>query len=275
LAINLIFMALSALKQTAAMRTERTAARHDFPGRMRTSIVQQVHFCKSAHAALTCVKDSIHWGKTVIRSGRLLAVGDIHGCRRALRRLLKRMALTRRDRIIFLGDYIDRGPDPRGVIDDLIALHARVPRSVFLKGNHEQMLLDVLAGRNLRLYLANGGAVTLTAYLAGGRLLLPAAHRRFLAGLRLRYETPTHIFVHAGLRPGLAAAAQSEQDLLWIREAFLYGVFDWGKTVVFGHTPLRRPFFGPRRIGLDTGAVYGGTLTGCDLRTRRCWQARE
>jgi serine/threonine protein phosphatase 1 len=209
------------------------------------------------------------------RHGRLLAIGDIHGCRRALQMLLKKIAPDRRDRIVFLGDYIDRGPDPRGVIETLLALHRRVPRCIFLLGNHERMLLDVLAGRNLPLYLANGGLVTLLAYLEGGTLHLPASHRRFLAGLRPIYETGQHIFVHAGLWPGRHQSLQTEEDLLWIRDAFLTSSFDWGKTIVFGHTPLRKPCIRPRRIGLDTGAVYGGSLTGCDLTTRRILQSRE
>jgi serine/threonine protein phosphatase 1 len=209
------------------------------------------------------------------RRGRLLAVGDIHGCRYALQTLLARIVPARDDRIVFLGDYIDRGPDPRGVVETLLALRSRVPRCIFLMGNHERMLLDVLAGRNLPVYLANGGLVTLLAYLDKGHLQLPAAHRDFFNSLQLFYETGKHIFVHAGLRPGYPLRQQTENDLLWIREAFLESIADWGKTVVFGHTPMRKPYFGSRRIGLDTGAVYGGTLTACDLGTRRIWQARE
>lgn len=209
------------------------------------------------------------------RRGRLLAVGDIHGCRYALQTLMARIVPARDDRIVFLGDYIDRGPDPRGVVETLLALRSRVPRCIFLMGNHERMLLDVLAGRNLPVYLANGGLVTLLAYLDKGHLQLPAAHRDFFNSLQLFYETGKHIFVHAGLRPGYPLRLQTENDLLWIREAFLESIADWGKTVVFGHTPMRKPYFGSRRIGLDTGAVYGGTLTACDLGTRRIWQARE
>lgn len=209
------------------------------------------------------------------RRGRLLAVGDIHGCCRTLRKLLAAIRPGRSDRLVFLGDYIDRGPDPRGVVDTLLALRRRVPRCVFLMGNHERMLLDALAGRNLPLYLANGGAVTLRAYTVNGRLKMPAAHRRFFRSLRLFYETGTHIFVHAGLRPGRALGQQAEEDLLWIREAFLNAPPNGPKTVVFGHTPMRAPLFRARRIGLDTGAVRGGALTACDLHTRRTWQIRH
>lgn len=209
------------------------------------------------------------------RRGRLLAIGDIHGCRCALQKLLIRINPTRQDRIVFLGDYIDRGPDPRGVVETLLHLQRRVPRSTFLMGNHERMLLDVLDGRNLPLYLANGGLVTLLAYLDKGHLQLPAAHRHFFNSLQRFHETGKYIFVHAGLRPGYPLRQQTEEDLLWIRDTFLTSTTDWGKTVVFGHTPLRKPYFGSHRIRLDTGAVYGGTLTACDLDTRRIWQTRE
>ena len=209
------------------------------------------------------------------RHARLLAIGDIHGCRSALRNLLARLNPDHHDRIVFLGDYIDRGPDPRGVVETLLSLRNRVPRCIFLMGNHERMLLDVLAGHNLPLYLANGGLVTLLAYLDKGRLQLPAAHRDFFNNLQPFHETDKHIFVHAGLRPGYPLRQQTENDLLWIRDAFLTATADWSKTVVFGHTPMRKPYFGSRRIGLDTGAVYGGKLTACDLYTRRIWQVRE
>ncbi|ABA87672.1 metallophosphoesterase, putative [Syntrophotalea carbinolica DSM 2380] len=209
------------------------------------------------------------------RRGRLLAIGDIHGCHRALRSLLARLSPNRGDRMVFLGDYIDRGPDPRGVIDTLLAVRRRVMRCTFLMGNHERMLLDVLEGRNLPLYLANGGLVTLLAYMTEGQLRLPASHRRFFNGLQRFHATGSHIFVHAGLRPDCPLSQQTEEDLLWIRDAFLASDADWGKTVVFGHTPMRKPLLQPRRIGLDTGAVYGGVLTACDLHTRRLWQARE
>lgn len=209
------------------------------------------------------------------RRGRVLAIGDIHGCRCALRNLLIQVAPVRRDRIVFLGDYIDRGPDPRGVVETLLTLRRRVPRCIFLMGNHERMLLDVLAGQNLPRYLANGGLATLLAYRDKGHLRLPATHWQFFNSLQRFYQTGKYIFVHAGLRPGYPLSQQTEDDLLWIRDVFLTSTADWGKTVVFGHTPLRKPYFGPRRIGLDTGAVYGGTLTACDLGSRRIWQARE
>ena len=203
---------------------------------------------------------------------RLLAVGDIHGCREALRELLDRVAPTEHDQLVFLGDYIDRGPDSAGVVDDLLALRDRLPRSVFLRGNHEQMLLDVLAGASLLSFLANGGGQTIASYRTGGAWPPPVAHRAFFASLLPLYTNAQFIFVHAGLRPGITLAEQSPDDLLWIRQDFLAAEVDWGKTVVFGHTPLEQPLLTPDRIGLDTGCVYGGRLTCCEVNTRQIWQ---
>jgi len=203
--------------------------------------------------------------------GRLLAVGDIHGCRASLEGLLERVSPSEDDRLIFLGDYIDRGPDGKGVIDILLALARRFPQTVFLKGNHEAMFLDFLAGRNQNLYLANGGTSTLESYLEEGGIRVPGPHLDFIQSLPRYYATDHFIFVHAGLRPGIPLEEQREEDLLWIRDDFLDSDYDWGKTVVFGHTPLPQPFFSTTRIGLDTGAVYGRSLVCCDVESLRLW----
>lgn len=205
---------------------------------------------------------------------RLLAVGDIHGCRDQLRDLLAQVVPCADDRLVFLGDYIDRGPDSAGVVDDLLRLRERFPDSVFLRGNHEQMLLDVLAGDDPAAFLFNGGGKTIASYQARGEWPPPAAHRDFFAGLPVLYETAGFIFAHAGLRPGLPVAAQSADDLLWIRGEFLDSDYAWGRPVVFGHTPREAPLLTASRIGLDTGCVYGGRLTCCDVLTRRIWQSR-
>ena len=206
------------------------------------------------------------------REGRLLAVGDIHGCRELLLQLLQEVAPGAEDRLIFLGDYIDRGPDAKGVIELLLKLQERWPQTVALRGNHEQMFLDYLAGGDPWLFLANGGEATLTSYESAGGAEIPAAHRAFLERLPSRYDCDEFVFVHAGLRPGIPLEAQREEDLLWIRGDFLDTDYDWGKTIVFGHTPQLRPLLTPTRIGLDTGAVYGRQLTCCEVRSRRCWQ---
>jgi len=196
---------------------------------------------------------------------RTLAMGDIHGCLDKLVKLMQ--AINWRpahDTLIFIGDYIDRGPDSAGVIEYLIGLKDRSDRLIFLTGNHEQMLLDFLEGRNSQLFFANGGYETLASY-GGSEKNIPAAHHDFIHSLRSYYETEEYIFVHAGLRDGIPLKEQSLNDLVWIREEFILSNYDHGKRVVFGHTPLGAPLVRDNKIGIDTGAVYGGLLTCVEL----------
>lgn len=205
--------------------------------------------------------------------GRLLAVGDIHGCLDQLHALLDQVAPAPEDRVVFLGDYIDRGPASAGVIDYLIEFSETSPSSIFLRGNHEQMFVEFLDGRDAEMFLINGGLKTLDSYRTHGLWPIPSSHRRFFETLRNYYETEDHIFVHAGLRPGIPLAEQESADLLWIRREFITSDYDWGKTVVYGHTPHMEPLLSDSRLGLDTGCVYGRQLTCCDVLTRRIWQA--
>lgn len=209
----------------------------------------------------------------VSRKGRLLAVGDIHGCLAQLKALLAKVAPVDGDRLVFLGDYLDRGPDSAGVIDYLLALRERHPQTIFLRGNHEQMFLDFLNNDSPGPFLENGGLQTLRSYLAAQRWPIPAAHRHFVDHLVDLHQQDGFVFVHAGLRPGIPVADQTRQDLLWIRHPFLTSDYDWGKTVVFGHTVFAEPLQSARRIGLDTGCVYGRLLTCCDVRSRQFWSA--
>jgi serine/threonine protein phosphatase 1 len=208
-------------------------------------------------------------GKNTLQPPRLLAVGDIHGCLEPLRRLLNLVQPKPQDTIIFLGDYVDRGPDSRGVIDFLLKFARLFPKTVFLKGNHEAMFLDYLQGGPKSPFLQNGGISTLASYTEG----ISPEHLAFLRDLRLYHQTEAHIFAHAGLLPGRPLPEQLEEDLLWIREEFLRSDYDWGKTIVFGHTPWPEPLLKTNRIGLDTGAVYGRKLTCCDVEMRQCWCA--
>lgn len=207
------------------------------------------------------------------RQGRLLAIGDIHGCLRQLLELLDRVAPSAEDQLVFLGDYVDRGPNSAGVIDYLIEFGRAFPASVFLRGNHEEMFADYLAGQDPTAFLLNGGLKTLSSYHDNRQWPIPQAHRTFLDSLTNHYQTDTHIFVHAGLRPGVPLVEQDTRDLLWIRQEFINSDFDWGKTVVYGHTPLQEPYLTGSRMGLDTGCVYGRQLTCCDVRSKQCWQA--
>jgi serine/threonine protein phosphatase 1 len=212
-------------------------------------------------------------------TGRLLAVGDVHGCNHLLRRLLDLVSMDpQADTLVFVGDYLDRGPDVRGVIDTLIALQERCPKVICLKGNHEAMFLDYyVEGRDEELFLYNGGWETLNSYgmtIADARTGegFPEDHLRFLSDLALVHETEECLFVHAGLRPHIPIAEQEEKDLLWIRYEFIESDWDFGRTVVFGHTPLSEPLIEKNKIGIDTGAVYGGRLTCVELPSLRMYQ---
>lgn len=204
---------------------------------------------------------------------RLLAIGDIHGCLAELDQLLDQVEPNVEDQLVFLGDYIDRGPDSAGVVDRLLQLGERLPRLVCLRGNHEQMLLDFLDNRNPADFLVNGGAETIASYRTNDRWPPPPAHLDFFRKLRALYVTEDFIFVHAGLRPGIPLEEQDEEDMLWIRRDFLESDADWGKPVVFGHTPRQMPLLDARRIGIDTGCVYGRQLTCCNLFNGKIWQA--
>jgi len=203
----------------------------------------------------------------------ILAVGDLHARYDLLRKVLDELAPRLREplRLVFLGDYIDRGPQAREVMERLLDLARRRPETVFLLGNHERMLLDALEGHRVSLFLNNGGRETLASYeLPPERVAeLPAAHLAFIRAMPLFHETDDYIFVHAGLRPGLPLAQQNEADLLWIRHEFIDSRADFGKTVIFGHTPQDQPLVQPGRIGIDTGAVYGNHLTCLELPQMR------
>jgi len=235
--------------------------------------------------------------------GRLLAIGDIHGCRKALRALLQLVEPQEDDTIVFLGDYIDRGPDSRGVLDDLIAFQHDHPGTIFLRGNHDQLMLDTLAewgvcpdwprlreisplfaarasASDAAIWLQNGGIQALEDYglnpagdPADGRRF-PAEHLSFLTATQLWYQQDGYLFVHAGAEAGRPASEQDPYTLLWSRSST---VDDSGLLQVVGHTPTANglPSFEPGRIKLDTGACFGGALTCLDVRTRDYWQARE
>ena len=224
--------------------------------------------------------------------GRLVyAVGDTHGHTDALRPLLRelwadvaRSRPTERPLLVFLGDYVDRGPDSRGVIDTILALEADGPfELVFLRGNHEDALIRVLRdadfGPN---WIANWGEATLRSYgvevprhgreaeetarvQAELTAALPASHRDFLRRCVMSATVGDYLFVHAGVRPGVPLAEQADRDLMWIRYDFLESGEDFGKVVVHGHTPSDRPQLRPNRIGIDTGVYYSGVLTAVRL----------
>jgi serine/threonine protein phosphatase 1 len=203
--------------------------------------------------------------------GNFYAIGDIHGSLASLDRLMDKINPDfEHDQLLFVGDYIDRGPRPKEVVDYIIRLKMLAPgRIICLKGNHEAMFLDFLEGRGKDLFLLNGGDSTLTDYGGGSwmakDLVLPPDHQQFYQELQLFYETADYIFVHGGLKPGVALADQQEDDLLWIRGEFITSQEDFGRRVIFGHTPFKQPLVMPNKIGIDTGAVYGNFLTALKL----------
>ena len=207
---------------------------------------------------------------------RLYAVGDIHGCIDELDAMLEVIAPEPGDKVVFLGDYVDRGPSPKGVIDRLIELRASGRcTTVFLRGNHEDMFLGFLGeqGRHGDVFLFNGGRATLGSYglpvwVSGeeARAKLPAAHLDFLRSLEFHHLVEPYLFVHAGISPLRGLEAQEEEDLLWIREEFVRNPHRLPYTVVFGHTPQREVLWHlPFKIGLDTGCVYGNKLSAIDF----------
>ncbi|SRR5712692_9962262 len=215
--------------------------------------------------------------------GRLYVVGDIHGRSDLLDRMVLEISrdldahpiadcLT-----VTLGDYLDRGPDPRGVLDRL----ARNPFPtdfVALKGNHEELFETFLRDPSIAgLWRRLGGLETLHSYGVQVRSLMvgrnyeqvaealraavPQAHLEFLASLKLSLTVGKYFLCHAGVRPGVPLEDQSAEDLLWIREQFLDSRADFGKIVVHGHTPIEEPEVRPNRINIDTGAFMTGRLT--------------
>jgi serine/threonine protein phosphatase 1 len=207
---------------------------------------------------------------------RTIAIGDVHGCSRALAALVGAIAPTPEDLLVVLGDYIDRGPDSRGVIDMLIDLGRRC-RLVTLMGNHEELLLDVWAGLlPIHWTTSIGGGATLDSYGAGRDLgRIPAAHIRFMEGSLDYVETATHIFLHANYDPDLPIPQQPFSTMRWqsLRDA-IPGPHRSGKTVIVGHTAQKDgEILDLSHIKcIDTYCYGGGWLTALDVDTSEVWQ---
>lgn len=218
----------------------------------------------------------------------LYAVGDVHGRLDLLRQmqaliLQDAAALPEQTRriVVYLGDYIDRGDASKGVVD--LLLNAPLPgfETIHLKGNHESAMADFLTNPTPgHLWTVYGGLSTVVsygirmpnthhpssetyAYTLRDKLMeaLPAEHTTFYSGLRIRFQIGDYFFVHAGIRPGVALAAQDPNDLLWIREPFLNDRQKHEHVIVHGHTDTKEPVMAGNRIGIDTGAYYSGRLT--------------
>ena len=223
---------------------------------------------------------------------RIYAVGDIHGCAAVLDRLhvcieADAASFAGDKIIVYLGDYVDRGPDSRGVINRLIGDVPKGFSARYAKGNHDQALLDYLASaETYRAWRSFGAPETLLSYgvrpplfdssekfeeaRQALRSALPPAHLSFLRSLESAIVLGDYAFVHAGIRPGMTIEDQTDQDLLWIRDDFLNCTSTHEKVVVHGHTPLPAPVRLHNRISLDTGVYATGILSCAVLEGAEC-----
>lgn len=220
---------------------------------------------------------------------RLYVIGDIHGCLEETTTLVEHIVedegLRKKDMIIFVGDYIDRGPASKEVVDYLIEFKERYPSTVCLRGNHEDMLLDFLGfeGSTGDLYLPNGGEQTFESYKIDSTLdpeeiagLIGEAHLDFYRSLERYVIVGDFVVVHAGLNPLRDLKMQSDHDLYWIRDEFIANKHFFDRTVIFGHTPYEDILFDqPYKIGIDTGLVYGNALTCIELVEGRVMQVES
>jgi serine/threonine protein phosphatase 1 len=230
---------------------------------------------------------------------RIYAVGDIHGRLDLLNKIVDLIASDSEGRgeaetlVVFLGDYVDRGPNSKGVVTRLISGPWPDVTPVFLKGNHESLLLAFLDEPEAGLtWLHNGGDAALLSYgveldlirhasfrekaalaeaCAAFRALLPDDHLQFYRSLKPCFRAGGYFFAHAGVKPGVALDLQIEADLIWIRREFLKYPGDFGAVAVHGHTPVRAPEVLHNRIGIDTLAFLTGKLTAVGLEGSRRW----
>ncbi len=202
-------------------------------------------------------------------------IGDIHGCATSLSNLLEKIG-QQIDTFVFLGDYIDRGPSSKEVIELILDLKKQHPRVIHLLGNHEFMLINYLSGLDDNLFLRFGGKQTLASYGLHPEMSMteiktgfPKEHLAFFHNLPLLWENEHGIYVHAGLRPGLHLSRQTSDWCVWVRDEFIRSSHDFGKPVVFGHTVFTKPLIHKNKIGIDTGAVYGQSLTALILPDKK------
>ena len=212
---------------------------------------------------------------------RLIAVGDIHGQFDMLRELMGKIKPSQNDLFVFIGDYIDRGDKSKEVLDFLIDFSQKYS-AVFLKGNHEDMLLDVLGldenAINGASYERNGGKFTALSY--GNKdstvndlaHLIPKEHLQFIKDTKIFFETEHYFFSHGGVMPGVPFAEQKREVMLWIRYQFIYYPTGLNKIVVFGHSPQPKVLIENDKIGIDTGAGYFKKLSAIDLFTKEIFQ---
>lgn len=199
---------------------------------------------------------------------RLFVIGDIHGCLNELIRLLALVdnTIEKDDQIVFIGDYIDRGPDSKGVIDLLIERNRSHPnKHIFLRGNHEDMMMtgEHYWGLNGGIETLQSYGLTVAEYGMGDWLAqIPETHRAFLENTQIYYKVGRTVCVHAGLDPGVSLEEQSEKVMLWDRRFYKYvGQYHDDEYVVIGHTPGHEVQETVNQLALDTACVFGGKLS--------------
>jgi serine/threonine protein phosphatase 1 len=212
--------------------------------------------------------------KRVQMPGRTIAVGDIHGCAAALEAILDVVQPAAGDTLVTLGDYIDRGPNSRRVLEVLLQL-ARSCHLVPLKGNHELLMLRAIdVPGNMLFWMQSGGLATLASY--GGLSEIPPEHIDFVRECVDYYETATHLFVHANYDPQLPLEQQNEYELFWQHlNLLLPPPHCSGKTAIVGHTPQRSGDIldGGHLVCIDTYCFGSGVLTALDVASGQLWQA--
>lgn len=206
----------------------------------------------------------------------IYAIGDIHGCLNSLEKIIEKVNPSLEDTIVFLGDYIDRGNNSKEVIEFLLRFSNVYKNTIFIKGNHEWMIMQFYETRDPKdweLWEYNGAKKTIESY--GDIEKIPQSHIEFFKNTRLFYVKEKYVFVHAGVKPNIRLEEQKKEDILWIRDEFIYSerpLNDY--TVVFGHTPMEKPMVKDDKIGIDTGCVYGGYLTCLRLEDKKIFQVR-
>lgn len=213
-------------------------------------------------------------------TNKLFAIGDIHGCAEELQGLLDNLPYDSDSTIVFLGDYVDRGPNSKKVIDIIIDLKQKC-NVITLMGNHEAMMIDFLenpSSVSAGLFILNGGSATLASYTDSDEMFnVPDSHKKFLDELKVFYETDEYYFVHAGVPDVPLDQIELEKhglDMLWIRSKFHTSVFQWDKKIIHGHTVVEEVDVCENRINIDTGCVFQGKLSAIELTEMRLYQVK-
>ena len=228
---------------------------------------------------------------------RIVIVGDIHGYNEPVEEMINKIDVSENDLLIFIGDYIDRGPASKQVVDYLITFKQMNKNTLFLKGNHEDMMLGSMGTpavvMDVNTWLYNGGSTTLASYGMNRKEIyrltsvwddserfqmmkdfIPESHIDFFLDLQMFIESEHYFFCHAGINPynTIYEGKMNTYDLLWMRDHIYSDVTRWEKIVVCGHTPLRDVLLTDKLICIDTGLYYYGKLSAIDVLSREIYQ---